>query len=65
MDKLEILDLIYQALRRANDPRIDDVTYDGDHKSGEIDLTVGEGENKQTFVISSETINETDPTEEE
>ena len=61
MTKLEVLDLIYGAIRGCGDLRIDDVTYDNDNDSGEIILTTDDEDSRlQTWVISSRDIRETD-----
>lgn len=62
IDKMEVLDIIFDALRKNTgaDPRVNDVTRDGDHKSAEIILTTDDGQKKQNWVISSKKIVETD-----
>ena len=60
MTNLEVLDMIFMALRRyKHDARIDDVTYDNDNDSGEIVLTTVDGQNKkQIWIISSKDVRE-------
>jgi hypothetical protein len=59
-EQLEVLGLVYAALRRADLPAIDDVTMDNDNNDGEIILTAQVGGKERTFVISSSSIMETD-----
>jgi len=54
--KNELVDIIYQALRRYEDVRINDVSLDGDHKSSEVIITLDDGEQKKDFVISNNDI---------
>ena len=60
----DVVDILYQALRRANDNRINDVTTD---KAGiivpycQIILTTDNGDRTQRWVLSSDCILETDP----
>lgn len=63
MEEHEVIDIIFGALRKADDNRINDVTRDGDHKSVEIVLTTDDGEKKQAWVISSRAIKEVEATE--
>lgn len=62
MTNLEVLDMIFMALRRdKHDARIDDVTYDNDNDSGEIVLTTVDGQSKkQVWIIASKDVRETD-----
>lgn len=58
--QLEVLDIMYQALRRVKDARIMDVTLDNDNRDGEIILTVADGDQNRVAVIRSIDIVETD-----
>jgi len=59
MKSSEVVDIIHQALRGfKTEPRINDVSYDGDGDSAEVILTTDDGKNKQVWVISSSTIEE-------
>jgi len=61
MKSSEVVDIIHQALRfYKTEPRINDVSYDGDGDSAEVILTTDDGKNKQVWVISSDSITETD-----
>ena len=52
MTKAQALEVIYKALRRADDPEINDVTRDGDHKNAEIILTTEDGQGrKQVWLL--------------
>ena len=63
--KNELVDIIYQALRRYEDTRINDVSLDGDHKSSEVIVTLDDGEQKRDFVISNNDIRELEGVEDE
>ena len=54
--KNELVDIIYQALRRYEDVRINDVSLGSDHKSSEVIITLDDGEQKKDFVISNNDI---------
>jgi hypothetical protein len=63
--KNELVDIIYQALRRSLESGTDDiamrvgrVSLDGDHKSSEVIITLDDGEQKKDFVISNNDIRE-------
>jgi hypothetical protein len=71
--KNELVDIIYQALRRYEDVRINDVSLVRcealqpiikgennayDHKSSEVIVTLDNGEQKKDFVISNNDIRE-------
>jgi hypothetical protein len=56
--KNELVDIIYQALRRYEDARINDVSLDGDNDSSEVIITLDDGEQKKDFVISNNDIRE-------
>ena len=56
--KNELVDIIYQALRRYEDVRINDVALGSDHKSSEVIITLDDGEQKKDFVISNYDIRE-------
>ena len=58
--KNELVDIIYQALRRYEDVRINDVSLGSDHKSSEVIITLDDGEQKKDFVISNNDIREID-----
>ena len=58
MMKNELVDIIYQALRRYEDARINDVSLDGDNDSSEVIITLDDGEQKKDFVISNNDIRE-------
>ena len=63
--KNELVDIIYQALRRYEDTRINDVSLDGDNKNGEVIVTLDDGEQKRDFVISNNDIRELEGVEDE
>lgn len=58
MTAMDILDLVYQALRQANDARINDVTLDGTDEDCEIILTSDDGKEKRDWVIRAKDITE-------
>ncbi len=61
MTSHQVLDIIYQALREDHSLGINDVTQDNDNDSGEIILTTDDVDGKkQTWVISSKDIRETE-----
>ena len=56
MEKSEVIHLLYRAIRGHDCLEINNVTVDGDHNSCEIILTTDDGENKQDWVISSNSL---------
>jgi len=61
MDETKIIDLIYQALDNygepRGDPRVKDVSYDGDHKSASVIIvTETEEGGHQEWIISSSNV---------
>jgi|TARA_Y100000310_G_scaffold268347_1_gene280883 hypothetical protein len=60
LDAEDIIDMVKQGLRRLNDNRINDVSWDADHQSVEVVLTTDTGNQKQTWVIRSNAVVETD-----
>ena len=65
MEATEVVDILNLALLQSADPRINDITLDGDHKSAEVILTTDDGTEKQCWVLSSKTIVQTDPPNDE
>lgn len=63
IDANEVIEIIYNALRKVEDSRVNDVTRDNDHKSSEIILTTDDGKKKQCWVISSTDLVETEVAE--
>jgi len=55
-----LVDLIYQGLRRLGmgNPAINDVSFDGDHKSCEVIITLDDGQQLRDYVISSKAVHE-------
>jgi hypothetical protein len=60
MDSTLVLDVVCQALRRHQDARFVDVSYDGDNDSAEIIITMDDGRKKTEWVIRSKDVTETD-----
>jgi hypothetical protein len=54
MNEAEVLALIYSAMRKCKHPAINDVSLDGDAKSGEVIITTDDGECKQVWVLRLE-----------
>ena len=63
-DKIEeknVIDILHTALNRINHPNINDVSFDGDHKSAEIIITTEDKDGtKRDWVVSSSGIHESD-----
>jgi len=53
-----VVDLIHQALRKFDDPQINDVSLDGDNKDCELILTTDDGTEKQDWIIRSNELEE-------
>lgn len=60
MTSTQVLEIIRFALSQDKDPRINDVTMDGDHKSSEVILTTDDGTRKQVWVLNTDALVETD-----
>lgn len=53
MEKHELIDLIWQGLRKVNDPRIKKLSTDNDSNSAEIIITIDDEGKTVNWVLSS------------
>lgn len=53
VNELTILEIVEKALRESNDPRINNVSADYDNDSGEIIITVDNGEKLSDWLVTS------------
>ena len=63
MQPSDVLDIIHQALRHANDTRINDVTLDQGRHMRQLIITTDDGTRKQVWVIDTDPLLESDPPE--
>ena len=63
MIKMDIVDILHQALRKHEDPRINNVSFDGDNDSNELIITMDNGEGYRDFIITNRDVREIDRNE--
>ena len=60
--EVALIDIIYRALQEKEDPYIKKISYDGDHKSCELIITMHVGYTQSSFVLSSKSLKEFEST---
>lgn len=51
-----VLDLIFRALNQFNSPHVENLSYDGDHKSNELIITLNIGNTPTEYILRSKYI---------